>query len=973
MRMSKMGKLVLRYRFQLCVLTGILTVFFAFGLERAKVESDVVKWLEQDDPAVRLFDYIGKNYGGTSLALVAVETDDVFSPQTLRLIRDLTETFSNLQGISSVTSLTNILDIRKTDEGLEVTKLIDKDDLPEDTSELRKLKEYTLSRDLYRGKIVSADGRITLITIMLQNGADKTYLARKIREVAEDAKSRYPGEVRLYYGGIPMQMEEVNDMVLDDMKKLIPFVSLVVIVVLFLGFHTVRGILLPLLVVILSSVWSLGLMGWLNVPLSIVSNIMPVLLIAIGTAYGIHFISRYREEIQSGKSSFDSVKGAFGEVGAPIVLAGLTTLSGFLSFTGSYLKPITHFGMFTAFGVAAAVFLSLTLIPAILSWLKPPRSRYKALQTGARSFGNALKQLESFVIQHEKVILSLGIVILLFALFGVKNITTSVNLAEYFPENSMIRKSSELLREHFGGDLPIQMLIKGDLKDPVVLHEMLRFEKFLRTVPGVHNPQSLADLIAEMNDVMNDRKTVPETPEGVSNLLFMLEGEDILSQLVNSNYSEGVIQARFSEIATDRILNAHREVENYINGGGFTNKYILVENWRAKDEKGEIAHYLASKVGEEITWDVRYYSGKPDWSLEGLADSLISFLEAPVTLDGDQLEKARLRFVNYFEEESDVILPDREIEALSRELSLALKNAKVDTSSLRRILMRYIPRHLLEEDPELLDFTLESVQSIADEETKEAEAEKIQKKLMSLLPEETLNNSDFRKELKGDIWKLLEGRVALPEKLAGSILEAPEDSIRVMDVKHSGLLPIYTKIHKNLLKSQIQSLILAFIIVTVLVALQLGSPIAGVLSTSPILLVVALNFGLMGLLGIPLDNATMMIASIAIGIGVDYSIHFVSRFKNELRKSQKEAIALHRTLETTGRAILLNAFTVGLGFLVLIFAALVPIRRFGWMIAFTMGTSALFAITFLPALILIWSKFFRNGKKNSKGGMYDEK
>ncbi|HDM90805.1 MAG TPA: RND family transporter, partial [candidate division WOR-3 bacterium] len=105
----------------------------------------------------------------------------------------------------------------------------------------------------------------------------------------------------------------------------------------------------------------------------------------------------------------------------------------------------------------------------------------------------------------------------------------------------------------------------------------------------------------------------------------------------------------------------------------------------------------------------------------------------------------------------------------------------------------------------------------------------------------------------------------------------------------------------------------------------------------------------------------------------DYSIHFVSRFKNELRKSQKETVALHRTLETTGRAILLNAFTVGLGFLVLIFAALVPIRRFGWMIAFTMGTSALFAITFLPALILIWSKFFRNGKKNCKGGMYDEK
>ncbi len=971
MKLSRIGNLILKIRLPICILTAVLSIFLALGLRKARVESDVVKWLKQSDPAVQLFDYIGKTYGGTSLALVAIETDDVFTTKTLMLIKDLTDAFSSLRGVSSVTSLVNILDIRKTDEGLVVTKLIDKYNLPQDTAELRELKEYVLSRDLYRGKIVSSDGRITLITIRLQESADKANLARKIREVAEDIRGRYPGNFRFYYGGIPMQMEEINGMVLNDMKKLIPFVSLIVVIVLFLGFHTIRGVVLPILVVVLSCLWSLGLMGWLNVPLSVVSNIMPVLLIAIGTAYAIHFLSRYREEIQKEKKPYDAVKEAFKEVGLPIILAGLTTLSGFLSFTGSYLKPITHFGIFTAIGVAASMILSLTLIPAILSWLRPPKKSYKALSKGTEELSRTLKRLEEFVLRHEKSVLSIAFVILIFAVLGFTRITTSVNITEYFPKDSRIRKSAELLRNNFGGDLPIQMLVKADLRDPVVLSEMLRFEKFLRTIPGVNNPQSLADLITEMNYVMNDRKTVPETKEGVSNLLFLLEGEDILTQLVNPDYSEGVIQARFAEVETDKILNAYEKVESYLKGDELMGNYVVIENWRDSKNRDMILQYITSKIAEEIAWDVRYYSKNFDWSCPGLEDSLTTYLLSPVELSSEELKKAKVKFEKFFAEESDVILPDGKIKALSSELSHVIGGYKVDEVAVRKILEKYIPQSSLKEDPELLDYTLESVISIAIEEAREAKVEEIQRKLTPLLPAEIRNNTDFRKELKGDLWKLLLDRVAVPKDFAYTTLGLDPTPSRTLEIKQSGLLPIYRKIHTNLLKSQIQSFLLALVIVTILVSLQLGSPVAGILSTLPILLVVALNFGLMGFLDIPLDNATMMIASIAIGIGIDYSIHFVSRFRRELFNSENETAALERTLGTTGRAILLNATTVGLGFLALIFAALIPIRRFGWMIALTMGTSALFAITFLPALILVGRKYF-NSVKNSKGGMYNE-
>jgi len=141
----------------------------------------------------------------------------------------------------------------------------------------------------------------------------------------------------------------------------------------------------------------------------------------------------------------------------------------------------------------------------------------------------------------------------------------------------------------------------------------------------------------------------------------------------------------------------------------------------------------------------------------------------------------------------------------------------------------------------------------------------------------------------------------------------------------------------------------------------------GIVVTSPILLTVLINFAVMGFLNVPLDNATMMIASIAIGIGIDYSIHFSSRLKEELKgRNTTELKALDKTLETTGQAIIINALTVALGFIILMGSNMLPMQRFGWLIALTMGVSAWASLTYLPALILFTkSKLGLNGTKNN--------
>jgi len=558
--MRKFAEIVLKYRLTIIAITLALTVFLGYGITKVRINSDMLSYLKPDDPVVQLFNRIGDDYGGNTMAMVAVESDDIFSTQTLTIIKNLTEKYSQIQGISSVMSLTHILDIKKTEAGLEIRKLIDKYDIPQSPEALLRLKEYTLGKDMYAGKFISRDGKITLLVCRLQPDAAKEAVAVQIRQVTEAMK----GEHTVYYSGLPLQMLEVNELIIDDLEGLIPIVVIVVILTLYFSFRSVRGVVFPLVTVLISTIWAVGLMGWLGVQMSIISNIMPVILIAIGTAYGIHFLSKYNEDLHPGAEKISVIVDALSEVGVPIILAGITTLIGFLSFAGSYLTTVTDFGMFTAFGVGAAMLLSVTFVPAALSLLNIPAVSGRSSQQEKHLLIHFMDVLGNVVLKQEKIIVGGSLLILLLAVLGLPQLETEVNMMEYFPEDSNIWISDNLMQEKFGGSIPIQILIRGGMKDPFVLKEVLRLEKYMESLPDVNNTQSLADLVCEMNDVMNGHYTIPETEEQVANLLFMLEGEDILDQLVKKDYSEGVIQARFGNLNTQRIVEAVDTMNHYI-------------------------------------------------------------------------------------------------------------------------------------------------------------------------------------------------------------------------------------------------------------------------------------------------------------------------------------------------------------------------------------------------------------------------
>ncbi|NOZ04273.1 MAG: MMPL family transporter [FCB group bacterium] len=948
--MRKFAETILRYRLAVIIITLGLTLFFGYGLTKVSINSDMLSYLKPDDPVVKLFNRIGEDYGGNTLALVAVGSDSIFSVNTLSLIKDLTEKYGNIKGVSSVMSLTNILDIKKTDFGLEISKLIDKNNLPRTREELDRLKAYTLDKDMYAGKIISKDGRFTLLICRLQNNIDKGAVAEKIKSITENLK----GNHEVYYNGLPLQMVELNGYIVGDLGKLIPIVVLVVILILYLSFRSKRGVILPLTTVVISSIWAMGLMGWTGVDLSMISNIMPILLIAIGTAYGIHFISKYNEDVRAGDDKISGIKDALSEVGIPILLTGVTTLIGFLSFIGSTLTAVTDFGIFTAFGVGVAMMLSVTFLPAVLSYMDVKNVKTVS-GPGRGIFIKFMDVLGKFVLKNEKPILAGVIVIIIVAVFGIPKIKTEVNMSEYSPENSNLRISDALMRSEFGGSLPIQIIIKGDIKNPFVLKEMYRLEKYMESIPDVNNTQSIADLICNMNEVMNGHYTIPETRDQVANLLFMLEGEDIIEQLVNKDYSEGIVQASFGSMDTKLMTNTVIAIDNYLNTELDSNITIAKISELKPEQLRKIRDYQVKRISAELSFDARKResSARIDRNkIERALKTLTADMAFPLTDQYESALKERLR--NFFFEEADVEIESADIiNNLVELITTKARNAVIPEPQIARLLRKNIPPRYWREDPEIIESTAEFIFTIIEEQHNKNRVSVLVKRLIRLFPPELQQNKKFRTDIRDDLWALNEQIIGLPAQ--SKLTDSP--SVIHLSAQQSGMLIVMKKMNDEMLTSQIRSLFIALGLVLILMVIQFKSVKMGLIVTSPILLTVLVNFAVMGYFDIALDNATMMIASIAIGIGIDYAIHFSSRFKSEIKARKDKLRALDKTLETTGKAIVINALTVALGFMVLTWSNMVPMQLFGWLIALTMGVSAWAALTFLPALIL----FFRKG------------
>jgi predicted RND superfamily exporter protein len=736
--MKKTLSYIIKFRTLILLTILAITLVMGWQMKNLKINSDIISSLPDDDPAAVLYKEIGEKYQGSTIGIIIVNSENLYSAQTIADVATITDIVQSTKGVESVTSLANIINIKTDEYGLEVGNLVDIYALPETEEELMNLKNEVESNEMYKGVIVSNDGKSTIVMFTLATDVNQEEVGKEIKE--KIAAQNFSHGIT--YGGLPMMMQELSTIIFNDMVWLIPSVAILLLIILFLSFKSVRGTILPLITVSIAITWTLGLMAILGYEITMIGGIIPVILFAVGSAYSIHVINHIRENQEEDYRK--RILSSLGYLVLPVFLSSLTTVFGFVSFIfGSYLTMIKDFGIFCAVGTFFSFILALTFIPALISFFPtPPRRVSDKESLLTKKF---LRPLSSLVLKYPKYVLIFWISLVILGIIGTFKIDRSTNLASFFNKKSETRIAEETLQEQFGGSAPVYVLFKGDVHDPDFLAKMGDFSDFLKTNPHISHVTSIVDLIEQMNEAMGEGRKLPTDRAKIEQLWFLLEGHEVMEQLVSDDLDEAIIQTRFSSINTND-----------------TKKFI-----------DEVEEYITAHQDENVT------------------------------------------------------------------------------------------------------------------------------------------------------------------------------------IQLSGIPSVYVNMDSSLLKSQLSSLSIAIVLVLLLISISLRSLKLGIMGIVPILVTVSAVFGFMGFTGISLDVATVSVASIVLGIGIDYSIHTISSFNYYFKIKNDIDYAIKNTICIIGKSIMINATAVGLGFSVLLFSHLIPMKFMGLLIAISMLLSSIGALTLLPIMIII--------------------
>lgn len=925
------ARFIVRFSRAIIASVIVVTVAAAALISQLHFENDMTFWVDKGSDIGRMPHYINERFGSNTPLLVAIDFGDVFTAENLNRLHEFAQELEKLPSVEDQISLATIDDVVATGEGIKVEKLVPFP-LPEDKDFLSRLRERVLAQKDYAGNIVSKDGSVALVVIRPKFGLRSDQVGRDVKSIA--ARIFEPAGTRLFFSGNPYLLDSMAQIVLSDFSFLIPLVSILVLGVLFLSFRTVRGVALPLVTVLFSTALTMGVMAAVRVPLNILSSAVPVLLIAVGSAYGIHVLNNYYENAAAETDPKAIVGLGIREVGLPVLMAGLTTIAGFISNITADVSVIKTFGIFTAVGVTLAMIIALLFIPAVLLHLKVPAQRKRAFQAEEPEkaiVGKISRALARIFVQRKYIVIAA------FSLFGIGislfsfRIASTVDILGYFGKDAEPNVASRFVNAHFGGFSPLSVYLKADMQDPDVLKLALMLEERMKAYKQLSPPSGIPDVISELNNAMVGMYTIPETKKEVQELWFFVEGKKSIESLVTKEKDEGLITVllpSFDNVFVGGLIE-------YLNAfiGGYRGEFGVIVNSPGNP-------YLAELEKIMISNSLRSHGATP--SSAGV-DAIVDRLVRICGQTAGALSEEKL--VGYCTgDEAEIPLSNSEARALYRMLA---RSHEITPQGARKAILAVVadPREVENADVEAL---ARSIVTLAEEEGSQAKMRAMTGELETAFP--ALANAP-RSELNYALAPFLWKTIPVPKEGAAG---APGfvRSVRIQNIEITGSAYLIERIRQSVFINQLSSLAVALGAVLILNCLTFGSILEGVISLCAIVFSIMVNFGIMGIFDIPLDFVTAIIASVAIGTGIDYTIHFITRYTRELKKSGGDVQASYAaTLATTGKAIAFNALSVGLGFAVLLGSNVIPMRTAGLLLAITMLTSSLSAMTFLPAVL----------------------
>ena len=600
---EKLTRVIYKNRIITLILVLAIVGGIASNLPKLKIDTETEGFLHETDPTRKVYNDFRDQFGRDELIVLAMHPNDVFDLEFLNNLKKLhKEIEDNVPHLDDVTSLINARNTRGDKDQLIVEDLLE--NFPTSSADIAELRERVLSNPLYKNTMISEDGKFTTLIIKTNayastedsgdmlggfedssTPAGKPETKRKFLSVEENRET--VGKVReivaryksadfpILIAGSPVMTDELKLAMMKDMRKFMKLAVVIIAISLFVLFRRKSGVIIPLIIVILSLISTLGLMAIFGAAIKLPTQILPSFLLAVGVGASVHVLALFYKEFDHGRSEEDAVVYAIGHSGFPIVMTSLTTAVGLASFATAEVAPIADLGIFASLGVIFSLFFTIVSIPALISLFPISRKSTEGELERHAFMDNILLKISDFATGNAKGILWASAIIIVLSLISASGIRFSHNPMAWFPKTWEIRKATAEIDTNMRGTTSLEVIIntgkENGLHDPDFLNILEKMEnKYAAVDQGVlfvGKVITLIDMLKEINKALNENRsdfyTVPQDRKLIAQelLLFENSGSDDLEDMVDSQFSKVRMTMKLPWIDSVQYSKFIKEVE----------------------------------------------------------------------------------------------------------------------------------------------------------------------------------------------------------------------------------------------------------------------------------------------------------------------------------------------------------------------------------------------------------------------------
>lgn len=600
-KLEKMGDLIGKNPIKIIIAMLLFSILLISNIPKITIDTSTEGFLHKEDPALVRYEAFKNQFGLDERIMVAIKTKDIFDMEFLKKLKKFhTELESNVPHLTDINSLINARNTRGEKDTLIVEDLME--NFPKTPEELKKIKNLANSNVMYKNLLLNEDNTFTTIILepnVYEQSEDFDALAgfgeedvgeetvdNKLEFLSDKSKSEMVDAVHkikekfedknfeIYIAGSLAVNDATKKNMQKDMQKFVKLVLLMMMIFLFIVFRRVSAVILPIFIVAISLLATIGLMAYVGTPITIPTQILPSFLLAVGIGAVVHLLAIFYKDLNKHKDRLKAISYSLGHSGLAIVMTSLTTAAGLLSFSTAEIAPIADLGIFASIGVMVALLNTLITLPALLAILPIKAAKDKHIEK-SKKMDAFLDSIAVFSFKHAKKIVAVSVVTIIVFIYSATFVDFKHNPLSWHPDDSDVKKATYMVDKELRGSVTMEVVIdtkkENGLYNSELLHKIDSLQERLQKIENekyfVGKAWSVVEILKEIHKALhaNDPKYYAITDNNAlipqEFLLFENSGSDDLEDVVDSQFSKARVTIKLPWMEAGQYTELTNEIQ----------------------------------------------------------------------------------------------------------------------------------------------------------------------------------------------------------------------------------------------------------------------------------------------------------------------------------------------------------------------------------------------------------------------------